>query len=265
MILQNFLGSFLGSGSLTVVRYASRIVQSIAGVFLSSVVQVTFPLVSKHAAANDLRAQRKTLLDSIQLLSIVGLPACIWLVLMAQSMLVLLFERGEFSRADAILTSVIIGLMTPDILFSRIVSVTQTLFYANKDMRTPLISTLIFTFSHTLWAILLVCLLGVLGLPLAVSLASLSNTIYMIAKLQSRFGPIGWSEMWSFALRLCATCAMAGMGCILGMRLATLPTVSYSMNKVLDFAVPTALSMCAFMIGAWLFRLIDGRFSLARG
>jgi putative peptidoglycan lipid II flippase len=261
-LLQNFLGSFLGSGSLTVVRYASRIVQAMAGILLGSVVQVTLPLVSKHAAVRDVRAQRKTLLESIQLLCGVGLPISIWLVLAAQPMLVLLFERGAFSRADAALTGVIIGLMTPDILLGRIVSVAQTLFYANNDLRTPFMSTLIFTFAHTVLAILLVGLLGVLGLPIAVSLASLSNTIYMIWKLQCRFGPIGWHEMWGFACRLSAAIMLATVGFTLGARLATATAVSYALAKLLDFAVPTAFGFCSFMTGALLFRLIDCRFFL---
>jgi putative peptidoglycan lipid II flippase len=265
MILQNFLGSFLGSGNLTVVRYASRIVQSIAGIFLGSVVQVTFPLVSKHAATNDLRAQRKTLLESIQLLSVVGLPICIWLIVTAEPMLMLLFERGAFSRADAVLTGVIIGLMAPDILLSRIGSIAQTLFYANKDMRTPFISTLIYAFSHTILAILLVRLLGVLGLPIAVSLASLSYAIYMITKVQSRFGPIGWSELWGFAFRLSAAGAVAVVGFTLGGRLAPITTVSYSLAKLLDFSVPTAFGIFSFIMSVFLFRLLDGRFFLPGG
>jgi putative peptidoglycan lipid II flippase len=260
MLLQNFLGSFLGSGSLSVVRYASRIVQSVAGIFLSSVVQVTFPLVSKHAAAHDLRGQRKTLLESIQLLSVVGLPVSIWLVFAAKPMIILLFERGEFSRADATLTSIILGLMVPSILLSRIASIAQTLFYANMDMRTPFISDLIFTFAHTVLAILLVGLMGVFGLPLAVSLAPLSATIYMISKLQGRFGPIGWRELSGFAVRLSATCAVAGVGFALGTRWATIGAASYSAAKLLDFAVPTALGSCSFIMGVFLFRLIDGHF-----
>ena len=256
-ILQNVLSSFLGSGNVTVMRYASRIVQSIAGVLLGSVVQVTFPLMAKHAAANDLSAQRKTLLESIRLLTVVGLPVCIWLFLTAEPLVVLLFERGEFSRADAVLTGVLIRFMVPAILLDRIVSVTQTLFNANLDLRTPLISTVIFTVAHTVFAILLVGWLGVLGLPIAVSLASLSNAIYMIEKLQTRFGPIGWSEMRDFPFRLAATCAMGGGGFAVGTKLATLATVSYSVGKFLSVAVPTAFGMCLFIAGAFSFRLID--------
>ena len=262
MILQNILGSFLGSGNLTVMRYASRIVQAIAGILLGSVVRVTLPLMAKHAAANDLRAQRRTFLESIRLLTIVGLPVCVWLILAAEPLVVLLFERGEFSRADAVLTGLLIQFMAADILLGRLVSITQTLFYANMDMRTPLISTVIFTVSHTVLAIVLVGLLGVLGLPIAVCLASFTTAIYMIVKLQSRFGPVGWREMRDFPFRLAATCAVAGGGFAVGAKLVTLITVSYSVAKVLGVAMPTAVGMCLFIAGAFSFRLIDRRLLL---
>jgi putative peptidoglycan lipid II flippase len=175
-------------------------------------------------------------------------------------MIILLFARGEFSRADAALTSVILGFMVPSILLGRIATVAQTLFYANTDPRTPFISDIIFTVSHTILAFLLVGFQGVLGLPIAVSLASLVTTIYMIAKLQGRFGPIGWSKLWSFALRLSATCAMAGGGFALGTKVATITTIPYIAAKLIDFALPTALGACLFIIGAFLFRLIDGQY-----
>lgn len=259
MILQNVLGSFLGSGNVTVMRYAARIAQAIAGVLLGSVVQVTFPLMAKHAAANDLGAQRKTFLASLRLLTTIGLPVCVWLILAAKPLVVLLFERGEFSRADAALTGILIRFLVPDILLSRVVSVTQTLFNANLDLRTPLISTLIFTVAHTAFAILLVGLLGVLGLPIAVSLASLSNATYMLVKLHGRFGPVGWSEMHDFPLRLAAACAIGGGGFAAGAKLATLTAVSYSMAKFLGVSMPTAFGMCSFIAAAFSFRLIEGR------
>ena len=265
MILQNFLCSFLGSGSLTVMRYASRIVQAVAGILLGSVAQVTFPLMARHAAADDLGAQRKTLLESIRLLTLIGLPVCIWLILAAEPLVVLLFQRGEFSRADAGLTGLLIRFMIPDILLGRIVSVTQTLFYANMDVRTPLMSTLIFTVAHTGFAILLVRLLGVLGLPIAVSLASLSNAIYMMVKLQGRFGPLGWSELRGFLFRLAAACAMGGGGFAVGAKLASLTTVSYSIAKMLDVGIPAVFGMSLFIAGAVSFGLIDGRHSLSVG
>jgi peptidoglycan biosynthesis protein MviN/MurJ (putative lipid II flippase) len=156
-----------------------------------------------------------------------------------------------------VLTGVLIRFMVPDILLGRLVSIMQTLFNANMDLRTPLISTLIFTFAQTALAIPLVGALGVLGFPIAVSLASLSNAVYMLVKLQGRFGPVGWNTIRSFLVRLTATCAIGGVGFVVGSEFAALAPVSYSAAKVLDLAVPSAFGLCLFVVGAFSLRLID--------
>ena len=239
------------------MRYASRIVQAIAGILLGSVVQVTLPLIAKHAAASNLRLQRKTLLESIQLLSLVGVPICVWLICAAEPLVVLLFQRGQFSPADAALTAMIIRFMVPDLLLGRIVSVTQTLFYANADLRTPFISTVIYTVGNALCAVVLARWLGVRGIGLAVSLASLFNAVYMIVKLQRRFGPLGWTDMRAFAFRLATTCVLAGAGFAIGRWLLTITTVSYSLTKVLAVVMPTAFGFFVFIVGVVVFRLLD--------
>jgi putative peptidoglycan lipid II flippase len=259
VILQNFLSSFLGSGSLTVMRYASRVVQAVGGILLGSVVQVTLPLMAKLAAANDLQAQRKTLLEGVRLITVVGVPVCVWLILSVEPLVILLFERGEFSRADAALTALLISFMVPDILLGRIVSLIQTLFYANMDQRIPLISTVIYTCAHTVFAIILVGLFGIVGLPIAVVLAALSNTTYMIVQLHRRFGPIEWNQIREFQLRVAATCVMGSMGFVIGMKFAIVTTSSYLATKVLHVAMPTAFGFLLFVSGAFLFRLIDSR------
>jgi len=256
-LLQNVLGSFLGSGSLTLLRYASRIVQAIAGILLGSVVQVTLPLIARQAAAGDMRLQRKTLLESIQLVALVGLPISIWLFCAAEPLVILLFQRGRFSAADAVLTAVIIRFMVPDLLLGRIVSVTQTLFYANSDLRTPFVSTVIYTVANAVFALTLARVLGVRGVGLAVSLASVCNAFYMILMLKRRFGPIGWGEMRSFALRLGATCSAAAAAFVTGGWLSTITTVPDSFTKLMAVAVPSAVGFGTFIIAALVLRLLD--------
>ena len=70
--------------------------------------------------------------------------------------------------------------------------------------------------------------------------------------------------MWGFALRLVTAVTIAGVGFTLGARLATMTMASYSLAKFLDFVIPTAFGLCAFITAAFLLRLIDGRFFLPR-
>jgi putative peptidoglycan lipid II flippase len=258
-LVQSVLASFLGSGSLTLLNYASRILGAIGGILLGSVVQVTLPTVAAHAAANDVTLQRRTLLEAIQILGLVAVPLSIWLAFTAEPLVKVLFQRGQFSAADAVATAVIIRTMVVYFLLARFVSVTQTLFYANSDFRTPFISTVIFTISNTACALMLVRWLGAPGIGVAVSIASLCNAAYMILKLQSRFGPVGWADMWPFGLRLGICSALAGVGFVAGLGVSSTTAVSEPVARLLAVAIPSLFGFTIFVVAGFVCGVFDTR------
>ena len=258
-LLENLLGSFLGGGSLTVLRYASRIVTAIAGVLMGSIIQATFPLVAHHAAAGDEGKMRKAILQSVKLLALAGVPISLWLAFTAQPLLVLLFERAEFTRSDAALTGVLVVLMTPYILLSRLIGVAQTPFYSLLEMHPPFYSTLVFFAVNTASALLLIKHWGLYSLPLALSLASLCGALFMIAQLNRRFGPVGWPSLRGFLWRLLAAGLVSAFGLVSGTYLTQLITAQGLIEKLLDLAVPSMLGLGAFAAMALMLRLVDLR------
>ena len=248
-IVQSVLASFLGSGSLTLLQYASRILGAIGGILLGSVVQVTLPMVAKHAAARDRDLQKRTLLEAIQILTLATVPLSVWLIFIAEPVVVLLFQRGQFSPADAAITAAIIRVMVPYFFLARFVSVSQTLFYANGDLRTPFVATVIFTAANTVLAVLLAALLREQGVGIALSIAAVSNTVYMIVKLNRTFGPLGWSAMWPFARRVAGSGALAGAGFALGLAISSSFAMSDAVSRFVDVALPSALGFSVFIVG----------------
>ena len=102
MFVENFLASLMGGGSLSVLRYASRIVEAISGVLLGGIVTSTLPLISVYAAEKKVGEMKRSVLDAIRLIAFLALPISCWLIFTGQSMITLLFERGRFTRADAV-------------------------------------------------------------------------------------------------------------------------------------------------------------------
>jgi peptidoglycan biosynthesis protein MviN/MurJ (putative lipid II flippase) len=143
------------------------------------------------------------------------------------------------------------------LLLGRICSVTQTLFYANSDLRTPFISTVTFTVVNAVCAIVFARLMGVRGIGLAVAVASLSNTIYMFWKLQQRYAPMGWRERQDFAQRLGLTCTLAALGFAFGSKVLLGAAVSEAAGKLIALIVPSVLGFGLFAAGALMFRLLD--------
>jgi hypothetical protein len=52
---------------------------------------------------------------------------------------------------------------------------------------------------------------------------------------------------------------------VLGGRLTALGAASFPLAQLLDLAVPTAVGVCSFIVAAFLFRLVDGRFFASGG
>jgi putative peptidoglycan lipid II flippase len=188
------------------------------------------------------------------------LPVALWLVMDGDRLVAVLFERGKFSGEDAVLTAKLMALMTPYILFSRIISITQTPFYAVSDTKT-LIKGMIWGFFLYLVVVApSLYFFGVFGFPLATSAAAALGAAVMCYFAQRRFGAMGWSQHKTFLIRLVGALAFGCAGFWVGNRV---PVGGFGLSrfwqKAFAAGIPSLLGVAGFGIGAVIFRLADIR------
>jgi len=259
VIVENFLASLLGGGSLAVLRYATRIVEAISGVMLGGIVTSSLPLISVYASEDKVREMKNSVLEAIRFIAFLALPVSSWLIFTGQPMIVLLFERGRFSRVDAAHTAVLIALLSPYVIFSRLIGITQTPFYAKLDTKTPLLSVILFFGIHITTVLMLSRRVGIYAFPIATSFAALMTAVTMSALLHRAFGPLGWRSLKRFGLRMTVVvsvtiCALT-VGHLIGGQI-----LSDSFGaKLIRFCVPTALGFTAFLAGSVGVRLLGRR------
>jgi putative peptidoglycan lipid II flippase len=259
MFVENFLASLLGGGSLSVLRYASRIVEAISGVLLGGIVTSSLPLISVYASEKRLGEMKKSVLDAIRLIAFLALPISCWLIFVGQPMIVLLFERGRFSRVDATHTAVLIALLTPYVIFGRLIGITQTPFYAKLDTKTPLISVILFFGLYTSTVVLLTKTIGIYGFPIASSFASIMTAVMMSALLHREFGPLGWKRLGRFGSQMTVVMALTTCAFVIGHMIGGQFLSESFMAKLVRFLVPTALGFTAFLGASVAFRLLGRR------
>lgn len=257
VLIENFLASFLGTGSISVLRYASRIVEAISGVLLGGVVTPMLPLVSHYVSRNDLDRMKETLLNGAKILIFISLPICIWLIMMAKPLLILFFARGQFSIEDTKTVSVIISLLVPYILFSRVISIMQTPFYATIDMRTPFFAGLWFLVTYAIVAFSLLKIAGIYSFPVASSAAALISSCFMMAIFRVRFGVLGWGKLLDrFSLRFLGTIFIMTIFLVVGRKIVEDFSIYAFIDKFLYFAIPTALGGASFVLCVLLFNVV---------
>ncbi len=183
-IVDNKLASHLAEGSVSVLQYAIRLFQLPLGVFAVSIGSVILPRLSAHAAARDALALAQTLRESVKFSLFILLPATAGVYALAEPIIRLLFEHGNFTPDDTRLTAYALRNYLPGLIGYALVYLLTRAFYALQDTRTPLFVGAVGVALNVVLDYALVGPLGVGGLALATSLAGIVNTVLLLLILR---------------------------------------------------------------------------------
>lgn len=238
-------------GTATALYLGQRLFQFPLGVFGVALGTVLFPVLAKHAAANDRTALSRDLTSGLQLCVCIGLPASMGLILLAPNIPRVMFEYGSFDANDSLLTAKMIAAYGLAVWAMIGLLIVNRAFYAVGDPQTPLRAGLWAVVVNTgLNAILLVPLGGV-GLALATSIASIVQLIYTIRILSGSIVDIDWRALSRTAAKTAAaTLAMA----------AAIELCHQAMGergRYLELAVPFAIGVATYVLAARVLRLSE--------
>lgn len=210
VFISNVLASFLKTGSISYLYYASRLFEFPQGIFAVSIAIAVLPALSRDTATNNIDKLKESIGFSLKLLNFVTIPATFGLILFARPIIFVLFHRGSFSLKDTIavayaLVFYAIGLWP--VAFSRVI--TQA-FYALKDAKTPVLIAFFTVIINMLLSVWLMNTLEYRGLALATSLSAYFNMFYLIYALRKKIGIIGLRNiMISFAKAILSSVTMS--------------------------------------------------------
>jgi putative peptidoglycan lipid II flippase len=218
LLLDTVLASFLPTGSVSWLYYSDRLAELPLGVFGVAIATVILPNLSAHRAGSREDRFRVTLDWAVRLVLLIGVPAAVALVLLAEPILVTLFQYGALSSQDVYMASFSMRAYAMGLVAFMLVKVLAPGYYARKDTATPVKYGIVAMVANMVMNIAFVLPLmyyldiGHLGLALATSAAAYLNTLLLWRGLLRRgiyeFQP-GWFG-WSLRLVL-ATAAMAAV------------------------------------------------------
>lgn len=137
LLLDVVIASFLTVGSISWLYYADRLMEFPLGVFGIAIATVVLPGLSKdHALSNNQDFTAK--LDwSIRLVLLGALPAAVGLFLLAEPMLITLFQYGQFEVRDVMMAGWALKAYAFGLLAFILIKVLANGFYARQDTKTP--------------------------------------------------------------------------------------------------------------------------------
>ncbi len=214
MLVDTILASLLPTGSPSWLYVSDRLMQLPLGIFAIAIATVILPRLSNLFASEN-RDQFSSTLDwSIRLILLIGLPAVIGLVLLAEPIILTLFERGEFSAVDSNKASSSLIALAFGLIAFMLIKILTPSFFARQEPRTPMIVALISMIINAFLAWLLGFKLGYahVGLALASSISAIFTVITLLIILWKKEIYKASSGWINFFFKLCiATFVLASI------------------------------------------------------
>jgi putative peptidoglycan lipid II flippase len=175
LLLDTVLASMLQSGSVSWLYYSDRLMELPLGVFGIAIATVILPGLSKRHATKSPQAFSDTLDWALRMVLLLGVPAAVALVLLAEPLIAVLFHYGAMGSQDVLNSAASLRAYAFGLLFFMLIKVLAPGYFARLDMKTPVRIGIWAMVSNMLLNLLLVWHFDHVGLAMATSLSALLN------------------------------------------------------------------------------------------
>ncbi|OUR73087.1 murein biosynthesis integral membrane protein MurJ [Methylophaga sp. 41_12_T18] len=184
LLLDTLLASFLVTGSISWLYYSDRLVEFPLGIVGIALATVILPSLSKkHAAAS--KAEFSHTIDwALRWVFIIGTPAAIGLIVLAEPLLLTLFQYGEFKAEDAHQASLSLMAYGLGLLPFIFIKVLAPGYFARQDIKTPVKIGIIAMVTNMVLNVILMLQFAHVGLALATALSAGLNAALLFVGLR---------------------------------------------------------------------------------
>ncbi|MCR1848655.1 murein biosynthesis integral membrane protein MurJ [Paeniclostridium sordellii] len=190
-VINRTLASTLDTGSITALNYANKLNVFAIGILVISISTIMYPILSKFASQNNMKAFKGSLIRCINLVIIIMLPIMVGMMVFATPIVSLLFEGGSFSSRDTFLTSIALLFYALGMVSFGIRDMLSRGFYSLQDTKTPVKNAVAAVFVDIVFSIILVKIMGIGGLALSTSISVTFGAILLMVALRKKIGRLG--------------------------------------------------------------------------
>ncbi|HEX9436551.1 MAG TPA: murein biosynthesis integral membrane protein MurJ [Candidatus Limnocylindria bacterium] len=180
------LSSRMAPGSYTALLYAFQLTMLPLGVFSIAISAAVFPTLTRFASLGQPVRMRDALEQAVRWIMFLTLPTVIVMIVLRRPIVHLLFQYGEFGDAAREATALAFLFYSLGLAGHALVQILARGYYATKDTTTPLVMTVINIVVNVILAIALAPSLGINGLALANSIATLVEAALLLFVLAPR-------------------------------------------------------------------------------
>ncbi len=186
LLINTVLASFLVTGSVSWLYYSDRLMEFPLGVFGVALATVTLPALAGHHNKKAFREFSETVDWSLRLACFIAIPASVGLGILAEPLIMVFFQYGEFNVLDTVMTARSLVAFSYGLFALILVKVLAPGFFAVKDTKTPVKAGAIAVIVNIVFSLALIQPFQHVGLALSTSIAAYINAILLFWWLRRR-------------------------------------------------------------------------------
>lgn len=179
-VIDKTLASTLGDGIITILNSASKLEGVISALFISTIGSVIYPKISTLYNKGLDRHFNSVINKSINTIILLIIPISIGIIVLANPLVSLIFERGKFDASATNLTSIALSFYCIGMIGGGVTTILNKVFYSLNDTKVPMISSIISIITNIVLNLISIRYLGYKGLALSTSISSIVCTILLL-------------------------------------------------------------------------------------
>jgi putative peptidoglycan lipid II flippase len=258
MTVSRLLALSIDDGAAVVLNFSTRVMELPIGVFAIAVATVVFPSIARHVAEGRMDRLAADYRHGMKLILLANLPAAAGLLVLAEPITRVLFQRGEFTAEHTAAMAPVLAASALALPLVAYVSLTLRVFYARKDMGTPVRAATWSFVVNVVASVVLMRWFGVVGLAVASTLAAATQAVYLQVWLAGEEDGLRFRHLGGHVIKvLIASVAMAGVVAA-GWRVWRGLAGGGAWMELVGLAACVAAGIVVFAACAWGLR-IEGR------
>jgi putative peptidoglycan lipid II flippase len=184
LLLDTLIATFLDlTGSISWLYYSDRLLEFPLGLFGIAIATVILPTLSRNHVGNDSVAFKNNLDWALKIICLLGVPAATALIVIAEPLLMVIFQRGAFTEIDAQMASYSLMAYASGLLSFMLIKIFAPAFYSRQDTKTPVKYGIITMVANMALNLILAIPFGYVGLAMATALSGTLNALLLYLRL----------------------------------------------------------------------------------
>lgn len=199
-------------------NYAMRVGSMVSAIFATSIINVTYPAVSKSIVEGKVEETKKNFGDSLVSMLLFVVPSFVGLLVLAHPIIQLVYMRQAFLPSDVGPTALVLIAFSFSLIPSVTMQLMQRIFYGYQNTTIPMISSIVTIAIQVAFSWVLYQFFGVPGATFGVAISSTVGMFYLGYHLRKKFTPFPLRKYARQVLKIVMASAVMGVVAFFGFK-----------------------------------------------